>query len=89
MILGAAFGTLTGLRWQHFVGDGTIRVAVSEARIGGVGITDAMVVELDDAGQIRRIRPHLRPWSALTMFAVLVLPKLVRHPGVVRRALRG
>jgi hypothetical protein len=87
VLLGAVYGALTGLRWQHVVGDGMVRVAVSEARIAGVGVTDAMVVELNDAGQIRRIRPHLRPWSALTIFAVLIVPKLVRNPGVVRRAL--
>jgi SnoaL-like domain len=87
VLLGAVYGLLTGLHWQHFVGDGRIRVAVSEARIAGVAITDAMVVELNEAGQIQRIRPHLRPWSALTLFAVLMLPKLLRNPGVMRRAL--
>ncbi|HZA12422.1 nuclear transport factor 2 family protein [Mycobacterium sp.] len=87
VLLGAAFGGLRGLRWQHFVGDGSTRVAVSEARIAGVPITDAMVVELDDDGRIRRMRPHLRPWLALTLVAVMLGPKLARHPGVVRRAL--
>src|ERR1700682_4371256 len=62
VLLNAAFGSLRGLHWQHFVGDGPTRVAVSEARIAHVRLTDAMVVELDEAGRIRRIRPHLRPW---------------------------
>ena len=53
-----------------------------------VTITDAMVLELDDAGLIVRIRPHLRPWLAITLFALLLGPKIARHPGVVRRALR-
>jgi SnoaL-like protein len=88
VLLGAAFGSLRGLRWQHFVGDGSVRVAVSEARVAGVRISDAMVVELDDAGQLRRIRPHLRPWLALTMLAMALGPKLARHPGVIRRALQ-
>jgi hypothetical protein len=63
-------------------------VAVSDARIAGFTITDAMVLELDDAGLIVRIRPHLRPWLAITPFALLLGAKLIRHPGVVRRALR-
>lgn len=88
VLLDAAFGSLSGLRWRDFVGDGPTRVAVSEARIGRVSITDAMVVELDDAGLIRRIRPHLRPWLALTLLALRLGTKLGRHPGVIRRALQ-
>jgi hypothetical protein len=34
------------------------------------------------------IRPHLRPWLALTVFAIKLGPKVARHPGVVMRALR-
>jgi len=88
VLLNAAFGSLRGLHWQHFVGDGPTRVAVSEARIAHVRVTDAMVVELDEAGRIRRIRPHLRPWLALTVLALRLGVKLGRHPGVVRRALQ-
>ena len=36
----------------------------------------------------KRIRPHLRPWLAITLFALLLGPKIARHPGVLRRALR-
>jgi hypothetical protein len=88
VLLGAAFGSLRDLRWLHIVGEGQTRVAVSEARVAGLVINDAMVVELDDAGRIRSIRPHLRPWLALTVFALRLGPKLVRHPGVIRRALQ-
>jgi hypothetical protein len=88
VLLGAVYGSLRGVRWQHYVGDGAIRVAVSEARVAGIEITDAMVLELDNTGRIRRIRPHLRPWLGITVFAVRIAPKLVRHPGVIRRALR-
>ena len=73
---------------HEVIGEGTTRVAVSDARIAGVTITDAMVLELDDAGLIVRIRPHLRPWLAITLFALLLGPKIARHPGVLRRALR-
>jgi hypothetical protein len=88
VLLDAAFGSLRGLHWREYIGDGQTRVAVSEARIGGVEITDAMVVELDDAGRIQRLRPHLRPWLALTLFAVRLGLKLGRHPSVVGRALQ-
>ncbi len=88
VLLGAVYGGLSNLVWRDVIGDGAIRVAVSDARIAGVTITDAMVLELDKAGLIVRIRPHLRPWLAITLFALLLGPKMARHPGVLRRALR-
>ena len=88
VLLGAVYGRLSNLIWREVVGDGSTRVAVSDARIAGVTITDAMVIELDDSGLIVRIRPHLRPWLAITLFALLLGPKIARHPGVLRRALR-
>jgi hypothetical protein len=88
VLLGAVYGGLSNLVWREVIGEGTTRVAVSDARIAGVTITDAMVLELDDAGLIVRIRPHLKPWLALTLFALLLGPKIARYPGVLRRALR-
>jgi SnoaL-like domain len=88
VLLGAVYGGLSNLVWREVIGDGATRVAVSDARVAGVTITDAMVLELDDAGLIVRIRPHLRPWLAITLFALLLGPKIARHPGVLRRALR-
>lgn len=88
VLLGAVYGRLSTLIWREVIGDGSTRVAVSDARIAGVTITDAMVLELDDTGLIVRIRPHLRPWLAITLFALLLGPKIARHPGVLRRALR-
>jgi hypothetical protein len=88
VLLGAVYGGLSGLTWREVIGEGATRVAVSDGRIAGVTITDAMVLEIDDAGLIVRIRPHLRPWLAITLFALLLGPKIARHPGVLRRALR-
>jgi hypothetical protein len=88
-LLAAVYGTLSSLRWLRTVGEGENRVAVGEARILGVGMTDAMVFELAPDGRIRRIGPHLRPWLALTLFALVLGPKVARRPGVVRRALAG
>jgi hypothetical protein len=88
VLLGAVYGRLSNLVWREVIGDGSTWVAVSDARIAGVTITDAMVLELDDAGLIVRIRPHLRPWLAITLFALLLGPKIAAHPSVVRRALR-
>jgi hypothetical protein len=87
ILLSAVYGSLTGLRWTRQVGDGESRVAVGEARIAGIGMTDAMVFDLGSDGRIRRISPHLRPWLALTLFAVVLGPKVARHPGTIRRAL--
>jgi hypothetical protein len=88
VLLAAVYGTLSGLRWTRTVGDGTSRVAVGEARVAGIGMTDAMVFDLAADGRIQRISPHLRPWLALTLFALVLGPKVARHPGIVRRALR-
>jgi hypothetical protein len=88
VLLGAVYGGLSGLTWREVIGEGATRVAVSDGRVAGVTITDAMVLDLDDAGLIVRIRPHLRPWLAITLFALLMGPKIARHPGVLRRALR-
>ncbi|MEW2481355.1 nuclear transport factor 2 family protein [Mycobacterium sp. NPDC049093] len=87
-LLTAVYGGLRQLSWQEPIGEGQIRVAVSEGRVAGVTITDALVLELDDTGQIRRLRPHLRPWLATTVFALLLGPKIARHPAVLRLALR-
>jgi hypothetical protein len=87
ILLSAVYGSLTDLRWTETVGDGERRVAVGEARILGVGMTDAMVFDLAPDGRIRRIGPHLRPWLALSLFALVLGPKIARHPALIRRAL--
>jgi hypothetical protein len=89
VLLAAVYGSLTGLRWHQEVGDGSVRVVVGEARVGPLKLTDAMVFELAPDGRIRRITPHLRPWLALTVFALMLGPKVGRHPALVWRALRG
>lgn len=88
-LLAAVYGTLKELRWTDEIGDGDRRVLFGEARLLGVRMTDAMVFDLDAEGRIRRIGPHLRPWLALTLFAMVLGPKVGRRPGVVLRALRG
>jgi hypothetical protein len=88
LLLGAVYGALSELSWEEVIGEGSTRVAVSTARVAGVTITDAMVLDVDDAGLITRIRPHLRPWLAVTLFALLLGPKIARHPVAVRRTLR-
>jgi SnoaL-like domain len=90
ILLTAVYGSMNGLRWVQRLGEGTAtRVAIAEARVGGTQLGDAMVFELDDSGLIRRIRPHLRPWLGTTVFALILGPKIARHPGLVLRALRG
>jgi hypothetical protein len=89
LLLRAVYGSLKDLRWKQTLGEGEHRVIYGEARLLGVRMTDAMVFELDDEGRIRRISPHLRPWLALTLFAVVLGPKVGIRPGVVWRALRN
>jgi hypothetical protein len=89
VLLGAVYRSLKGLSWTRTVGEGENRVALGHAQLGPVRMTDAMVFELDSDGRIRSISPHLRPWLALTLFALVLGPKVARRPGVVWRALRG
>lgn len=89
LLLRAVYGSLKGLRWKQAYGEGEDRVIYGEARLLGVRLTDAMVFELAEDGRIRRIGPHIRPWLALTLFAVVLGPKVGLHPGVVWRALRN
>jgi len=87
ILLGAVYDVLSDLRWTTRVGEGRDRVVLAEARIAGIRLTDAMVFELAQDGRIQTVRPHLRPWLALTVFAALLGPRVLRHPGIVRRAL--
>jgi ketosteroid isomerase-like protein len=87
-VLTAVYGSLGDLRWREQLGHRAHRVALGDMRIGPVPMTDAMVFELAPDGRIRRIRPHLRPWLALTLFAAALAAKMVSRPGVMVRALR-
>jgi hypothetical protein len=89
VLLAGVYGSMSGLSWTKQIGDDSTRVAISEARVNGVPIDDAMVFDLGDDGRIRRIRPHLRPWLGITLFALRLGPKIARHPGIVWRALRA
>jgi len=87
VLFAAVYGTLEGLRWTRTVTEGPHCVAVGEARVGPLRMTDAMVLELNPEGLIRSVSPHLRPWLPVTLFALILGPKVARHPGVIRRAL--
>jgi hypothetical protein len=89
VLLGAVYGSVRGLRWTEEVGEGDRRVLIGEMRVAGARLTDAMAFDLAPDGRIARIRPHLRPWLALTLFALVLGPRVARRPGVIVRALRG
>ena len=88
ILFDAVYGTLRDLRWYEEAGDDRVRLLRGEARVGPVKLGDAMVFEFAPDGRIARIRPHFRPWLGLTAFALVLGPKLARHPGVIARALR-
>jgi hypothetical protein len=89
ILLSAAYGGLSGLRWTEQIGDSPRRVLLAEATVGPLRLTEALVIELAEDGRIRRLNPHLRPWLTLTFLAVRLAPGLLRHPGVMRRASRA
>ncbi len=88
-LLAQVYGTIHGLRWSEQFGDGDRRVVIGDGRVGPLRLADAMGLELGPDGQVSRIRPHLRPWLATTLFALALAPKLAPTPGVFLRALRG
>jgi len=60
---------------------GAVYGALGEVRCDGPGAPA-------EDGRIRQIRPHLRPWLALTLLALKLGPKLASS-GILRRALRS
>jgi len=88
VLLTAVYGAMKSLRWREEVGGGSTRVVMGDGTIGPFKLADAMVCELDADGLIRRIRPYLRPWLALTFLALKLTPKMSRNPGVIMRAAR-
>ncbi len=89
VLLTAVYGGMRGLRWREEFGDAQHRVVIGEGRVGPLRMSDAMVFDLANDGRIQRIRPHLRPWLAVTLFALMLGPKVARRPGVLLRALTG
>jgi hypothetical protein len=88
LLFGAVYGSLRELTWVEEVSDGRTALLRGEARVGPFRLGDAMVLELDGEGRIRRIRPHFRPWLGLTAFALIVAAKLLRYPDLLARAAR-
>ena len=88
VLLEAVFGTGRGLTWEPLIGDGSVRVAVGQMKIGPFKLKDATVFDLDEEGRISRMRPHLGPLGPLIVFAMVLGPKIVIHPGVLWRAVR-
>lgn len=82
------YGSLGELRWSKQVSEGTTSVLIGNGKVAGVRMGDAMVFELAPDGRIARISPHLRPWFALTLFALVLGPKVASRPSVVLRAVR-
>ena len=89
VLLRAVYGTVRELRWGDELGGGSTSFLRGTMRVGPFKLDDAMLFETGPDGLIRRIRPHLRPWLATTFFALLLGPKVARHPGVLLRAVRG
>jgi len=89
ILLGAVYSTLDGLRWEDPIAQGQAASAVAVATAGGLRVDDALLFELNPQGEIARLRPHLRPWLGTTLFALLLGPKVARHPAVLWRAVRA
>ena len=86
VLMVAVYGTIRDLRWCKRIGDDRRVVMIAEGKVGPLRIGDAVIVELAADGSIERMRPHLRPWLATTLFALMMVPKMGRHPGLLRRS---
>ena len=87
-LLGAVYDSLSGLEWYRRAGEAPFVVVMGRARIAGLLLEDAMVLELDAEGRVRRVRPHLRPLAAMLALLAPLLVRLAGRPGVFLRALR-
>lgn len=88
VLLGVVYGSLRDVRWHERILDGDRAAVLGESRVGWARRCDVTVLELAPDGRIRRIRPFIRPWLGLTVDALVVGPKMLRHLPVVWRALR-
>jgi len=88
LLLGAVFGSIRNLRVRQILADGDTRVSVFDATFAGLYLTDAMVIDCDDAGQIRRITPHIRPLLPLVLVSIATAPKILRYPRMILRSRR-
>jgi SnoaL-like domain len=88
-LLASVYGMLREVRWEQPIGDASRQVAIAEARVAGLRIGDAMGFELDGDGLISRVRPHLRPLLASTVFFLMIGPRVARRPAILLRALRA
>ena len=89
-LLTHVYGCMRGLRWSSQLTTARARCSSAGGKVAGIALTDAMVFDLAPDGRIARIRPHLRPWLALTVFALVLGPKVAAPAvGVVWRALRA
>ena len=87
VLLTGVYRALGELQWTEERGDDAVRFAAGRAVLGPLTLTDITQFDLSADGRIRCIRPHLRPWLALTVLAGVLAARLSRHPGVLRRAL--
>ena len=87
-LLTAVYGSLSRWRWDEEIGDGPVRVLIGSGFVGPFRLGDSMVVELAEDGRIARLRPHLRPFLALTWFGLVLGAKIGRRPAILLRALR-
>lgn len=89
VLLGVVYGSLRELRWEEPIRDGSRVVVLGESHVGWTRRSDVTVFELAADGRIQRIRPFIRPWLGLTVDALVVGPKMLRHLPVLWRALRA
>ncbi|GGN69473.1 nuclear transport factor 2 family protein [Nocardia rhizosphaerihabitans] len=85
-LLTLVYRAINDLRWTDTIGSDDTRILLGEARLGPFRMTEAMVLDLAPDGRIQRLRPHLRPWLAITAVALWLGPTMLRYPAIVRRA---
>jgi hypothetical protein len=84
----ALFGTFDRVEYVDTYTGGSGSVVVVDGWFGPFSLTDALLVEVDGTGAIRRLRPHLRPLGPSVVFVLLVVAKLLARPAMLARVMR-
>jgi hypothetical protein len=86
VLLRAVYRTIKHLHWQQICSGNDTSVWLVGGTVLGVRLTEVVVFDLGENGDIKRINIYSRPWLAHTFLAIALGPRLGRHPGLIRRA---
>jgi len=86
-LLRVVFTVLDDIQFYATAGEGERTQAVFWCgKVLGVHVEEANLLRLDAEGRIAEMTLFIRPLAGLFTLALVLVPRLLRHPGPVRRA---